>query len=105
MVYSIEELKTKITPIAQKYDIPAVYIFGSYARGDASDDSDVDVMIKREGSKIHGFIMGALYEDLLNSIGKGVDLLTEESLEQHETKNSTLQFHENLLKERVKIYG
>ena len=105
MVYSIEELKTKIEPIAQKYDISAVYIFGSYARGDASDDSDVDVMIKREGSKIHGFIMGALYEDLLDSIGKGVDLLTEESLEQHDTKNRTPWFYENLLKERVQIYG
>lgn len=105
MIYTIEELRKRITPIAQKYEIPAVYIFGSYARGNATDDSDVDVLFKREGSKIHGMVMGALYEDLLEGIGKGVDLLTEEALEQHDTKNKTPWFYENLLKERVKIYG
>ena len=105
MVYTIEELRRKIAPIARKYNIPAVYIFGSYARGDASDDSDVDVLFKREGSKIRGFIIGALYEDLCESIGKGIDLITEESLEQHDTKNRTPWFYENLLRERVKIYG
>ena len=105
MVYTIEELKRKITPIAQKYEIPAVYIFGSYARGDADDSSDVDVLFKREGSQIQGLIMGALYEDLAEGIGKGIDLLTEESLEQHDYKNKTPWFYENLQKERVKIYG
>ena len=105
MVYTVEELRRIITPIAQKYKIPSVYIFGSYARGDATEDSDVDVLFKREGSNIHGIMMGALYEDLCKSIGKGIDLLTEESLDQHDTKNSNPWFYENMLNERVKIYG
>jgi predicted nucleotidyltransferase len=105
MVYTIEGLKLKIAPIAQKYDIPAVYIFGSYARGDASDASDVDVMVKIEGSKIHGLIFVELYEDLQDSIGKKIDLLTEESLDQHDTRNIFPWFYDNLIKERVKIYG
>ena len=105
MIYTIEDLKIKITPIAKKYNITTVYIFGSYARGDASEESDVDIMIKREGSKIHGLIMGALYEDLFESIGKDVDLLTEESLEQHETKIKTPWLYENIIKRRLKIYG
>jgi hypothetical protein len=62
-------------------------------------------MIKREGSNVHGFVMGALYEELLINIGKKIDLLTEESLEQHEIKSRTPWFYENLLNERVKIYG
>lgn len=105
MVYTIEELKRKIEPIAEKYDIPAVYIFGSYARGEASDDSDVDVLFKREGSKIQGFVIGALYEELLECLGKGVDLVTEEALEQHDSRNRTPWFYESVQKERVKIYG
>jgi predicted nucleotidyltransferase len=104
MVYTIDELKEKITPIAKKYDIPVVYLFGSYARGDADANSDVDVLFKREGSKIRGFIMGALYEDLADSIGKNVDLLTLESLEQHDTKNTIPHFYHAVLNERVKIY-
>jgi len=105
MVYTIDELSRLITPIAEKYEIPAVFVFGSYARGDATDDSDVDIMFKREGSKIQGFVMGALYEELTGSIGKRLDLLTEEALEQYDAKSKTPWFYENLLKERVKIFG
>jgi predicted nucleotidyltransferase len=105
VVYTIDDLKRLIIPIAHKYDIPAVYIFGSYARGDATDESDVDVLFRREGSKIQGLVMGALYEDLLESIGKGIDLLTEEFLEQHNAQNRTPWFYESLLRERVKILG
>ena len=105
MVYTMEELRDRIAPIAREYEIPAVYIFGSYARGDATDCSDVDVLFKREGSKVRGMVMGAFYQDLSEGIGKGIDLLTEESLEQHDIKNKTPWFYENLLKERVKIYG
>jgi len=104
VIYSIEELKERIAPVAQKYSIPAVYIFGSYARGEATDDSDVDVLIKREGSKIHGFIMGALHNDLCAELKKNVDLVTTEALEQDDVLRRTPWLVENLLKERVAIY-
>lgn len=105
MVYTIDELSRLIIPIAKKYEITTVFLFGSYACGNATDDSDVDIMFKREGSKIQGFVMGALYEDLRKSIGKEIDLLTEESLEQHSAKEKTPWFYKNLLRERVKILG
>ena len=35
MIYSHEQLSRLVTPIAKKYHIPAVYLFGSYARGDS----------------------------------------------------------------------
>lgn len=105
MVYTIEELKQKITPIARKYNITAVYIFGSYARGEADADSDIDVLIKREGSIIHGWLMGELYEDLRECFGKSFDLLTVEALEQHDIQSENPSFYESLTKERVKIYG
>ena len=40
MIYTIEEIRRIITPIAKKYRLPAVYLFGSYARGDATETSD-----------------------------------------------------------------
>lgn len=65
MIYSIDEIKQIIAPIAYKYSIPVVYLFGSYARGEATDSSDVDVLIDCEGSAIKGlFDLGALYNDL-----------------------------------------
>ncbi len=47
-VYTIEEIKKLIYEIFKKYGIEKAYIFGSYARGEAKQDSDVDIMIKKE---------------------------------------------------------
>jgi predicted nucleotidyltransferase len=104
MVYTIEELKSIIAPIALKYQIPAVYLFGSYARGDATDDSDVDILIQRTGSSIKGIVMGGLYNDLQESIKKEVDLVTVESLSQYADRRGAKRFAGNLLKERKIIY-
>ncbi|MDR1620013.1 MAG: nucleotidyltransferase domain-containing protein, partial [Clostridiales bacterium] len=97
MIYTLDELKRKIAPIARKYDIPAVYVFGSYARGEATDESDVDLLISRQGSKIVSlFDLGALYNDLNEELGIGLDLVTEDSLSQDDVKRRTPQFSENL---------
>ena len=36
-IYSIDDLKRIITPIAEKYQVANVYLFGSFARGDYDD--------------------------------------------------------------------
>ena len=105
MTFSIDELKQKITPIAQKYDLRAVYLFGSYARNEATEQSDVDILVDRAGSKIKGmFDMGALYEELSASVGKQIDLVTMQTLEQQSTRERTPLFVSNVEAERVKIY-
>ena len=45
--YSIEELKKIIVPIAVKYHISKVYLFGSFARGDYNELSDIDLRIEK----------------------------------------------------------
>jgi predicted nucleotidyltransferase len=105
VVYTLGKLEQKIAPIAQKYDVPAVYIFGSYARNQATDDSDVDVLINRKGSKlVTMFDLGAFYNDLNESLDKTLDLVTEDALTQDEVKRGTPWFLDNLQRERVKIY-
>lgn len=105
MVYSIDELKERIVPVAEKYHLRAVYLFGSYARNEATDDSDVDVIIDREGSRVRSlFDMGGLYNDLCESIGKNVDLVTTQTLEQESTQNRTPWFVNTLQAEMMKIY-
>lgn len=105
MIYTIDELRKRIVPITQKYKIPAVYLFGSYARNEATDKSDVDILIDREGSAIRGmFDMGVLYIELRESIGKEIDLVTIQTLRQKSTKNRTPWFVDNLEKDMVKLY-
>lgn len=104
MVYSMEQLKQKIIPVAVKYNLPVVYIFGSYARNEATDDSDVDILIDRTGSVVKGMVIGELYNDLCSIIDKEIDLVTTATLEQESTKSQTPWFVENLKKERVILY-
>ena len=46
--YTIDEIKNIVTPIAEKYQIAQVYLFGSFARGDFDEQSDIDIRIDRK---------------------------------------------------------
>lgn len=106
MIYTTDEIKRRITPIAEKYRLNAVYLFGSYARNEATERSDVDVLIDRTGSTVNNlFDMGGLYNDLCEGIEKEIDLLTTDALEQESTKRRTPWFIDDVRTEMMKIYG
>ena len=106
MVYTIEQLKERIAPVALKYGLPAVYLFGSYAKGEATEASDVDILVDKTGTEIKGlFAVGGLYNDLSEALGKQIDLVTTSALEQESTRERTPWFYENLNNEKVRIYG
>ena len=106
MIYTIDQLKERVAPVAQKYGLTAIYLFGSYAKGEAAEDSDVDILVDKTGAALRGmFLMGGLYADLSKAIGKKIDLVTTGALEQDCTKERTPWFYENVNKEKVKIYG
>lgn len=51
--YSVDELRAIVAPIAKKYGVRKVYVFGSIARGDYNENSDYDFYI--ELSETWGF--------------------------------------------------
>ena len=60
-VYSLKEIKRIIKPILNKYGISDIYLFGSYARGEAKYNSDIDIYcdkgnIKWEGKHKVGYL-------------------------------------------------
>ena len=102
-VYTLDEIAERITPVAKKYNIPKVYIFGSYARGEANPDSDVDLMI--EVGNLRGLeVIGAL-EEFKNALNKPVDLITTRSLTQERAQKYSKVFIDNLENDRRLIYG
>ena len=105
MIYSIDELRKRISPVAEKYDLRAVYLFGSYARNEATESSDIDILIDRTGSKVKSlFDLGGLYNDLCASVGSEVDLITTYALTQDGENDRTPYLTENIMRERVSIY-
>ena len=106
MVFTIDEIRERVTHVDQKYALKAVNVFASYARNEATAESDIDILVDRTGSTIKGmFDMGNLYNDLRESIGKEIDLVTTHTLDQHSTRHRIPMFVENLQAERIQVYG
>ena len=104
--FDLDRIKTLVAPVAKRHHLRSVYVFGSYARNEASEDSDVDLLIDREGSSVHGiFGMSALLDEFRETLGKDVDLVTLQSLKQESTVRNNAAFIKNVMEERVKVYG
>ena len=93
---SQNEIKNAVYTIAPKYGIESVYLFGSYARGDADEDSDFDF-------RIVGGNFRSLYDliafrlELEDTLGREVDVV--------QTKNMRDSFYRVIKDEEVLVYG
>ena len=94
-IMTIGEIKTRISPIIKKHKIKNVYLFGSYARGEANKNSDVDIYCD-SGDIKSLWDLSAFKEELRQALGKDVDVVTTES-KMHS------YFKEQLDKDKIKI--
>ncbi len=74
-VLTIKQIKDKIKPVIQKYNITEVYLFGSYARGEATRSSDVDIYCDK-GNIRDMYSLIDFQEELKAALGKSVDVVT-----------------------------
>lgn len=94
IVYTIEDIKKISVPVAQKYGVKKLALFGSYARGEQVRNSDVDFLIEKgdiKGLQFCGFI-----NNLEDELGVHVDILTYQSL-----KNSLIA---DIIEDEVVLY-
>ena len=73
MLLSIDEIKHRIAPICKQYDVSRAYLFGSYARGEATESSDVDIRIDKGYSrKLQGLLDVSNWLSWTLSAGKSI---------------------------------
>jgi predicted nucleotidyltransferase len=95
-IYTIEQIKERITPVARNHGVSRVMLFGSYARGEATEDSDVDLHVWC--GNIRGlFALSGFRLDLVDALGKEVDLVTHGGMRK--------KFYERIKGDEVQIYG
>ena len=93
-VYTIDEIKQIAGPIFDKAGfVKEAYIFGSYARGEADADSDIDFMLKI--NKPLGSYFYGLYVPLEDEFGKDVDVLTEDEYEKLRYRKKLVKIYES----------
>lgn len=95
-IYTLDEIKSIANPIARRYNIAALYLFGSYARGEATSLSDLDFRVDR-GGVTDLLELGGLYSDLESGFDKKLDVLTTQML--------SLAFLDSIRREEVLIYA
>ncbi len=95
MCYTINEIKYKANPIAKSYGIRRMGLFGSYARGEAGDDSDVDLFIEK--GKLKSLIQYFMFiRELEQALQCHVDVVT--------TEIEDKQFLAEIMREGVILY-
>jgi predicted nucleotidyltransferase len=72
----MEEIRAAIIPIAQKYSVKSIAIFGSYARGEAEMKSDIDLHLIDTAEQWGYFKLLSFRQDLETCLGVNVDVLT-----------------------------
>jgi len=70
----MKDLSDKIIPVLLKYGVKKAALFGSYARGDQDEKSDVDILIEPPDGM--GLAIVRLRRDLEKSLDKKVDLVS-----------------------------
>ena len=104
--YTLHEIQEVVSRLAKQYGAKRVYLFGSYARGTATEESDIDLLVDTTGTSLTSLLaLGALYCDLEDALKKPIDLITSSSLEQRAQMPSDLDFRKTVMEERVKLYA
>ena len=95
-ILTTEQIRMCCKEILDAYQVEYCYLFGSYAKGKATEQSDVDLLIS---TKEKGLRFYEIAERLRESLHKKVDLLDAKQLVNNET------LIDEMLKEGIKIYG
>ena len=75
----IESHRAEIRTLAERHGLHDVRVFGSMARGDADETSDIDLLVTLPPGRT-GLALGALLMDAQDLLGRRVEVVTERSL-------------------------
>lgn len=77
---SVKSITKLIADYFKGQPVIKAWLFGSFARGEQTNDSDVDILIDLDRDKNVGWGFFGMYEDLKELLGRDVDLVTTQSL-------------------------
>lgn len=95
-VFTIKDIISLVKPIAEKYKVNEIYLFGSYARGEADENSDLDFLVFG-GENFKFTMIFSLAEELRMVLKKDVDVFEINEI------NKDSNFYNRIKRERLLI--
>jgi len=96
-VLSFLTIKENISKIAKNYDIEKVYLFGSYVKGQAKENSDVDLYME---SGLYGLEYFEFVEELRENLKKKVEVLSNKTVQEYSKIDEEIKKSGALIYER-----
>ena len=94
-MYTVDEIKKKATPIAEEYGVKSLKLFGSYAKGQNNEDSDIDFIVNK--GKMETLFQYISFVNRLEEVfGCHVDVVSTEIEDQN--------FINNINKDSILLY-
>lgn len=95
-IFTITDIKALVKPIAEKYNVDEIYLFGSYARDEADQNSDLDFLVFG-GQNFKLTMIFSLAEELRAILNKKVDVFEINEI------NQDSEFYKTIMKERLRV--
>jgi len=97
-IYNFEEIKSILLPIFMASAVRQAVLFGSYAKGQATDKSDIDIVIDSNGELLNINFYGLL-DEITERLNKNIDLFEISEIKQNSTIYEAIQSEGVLLYE------
>lgn len=95
-IFTTKDIVNLVKPIAEKYKVKEIYLFGSYARGEATESSDLDFLVFG-GKNFKLTMIFSLAEELREILKKDVDVFEITEI------NKDSDFYHTIMKERLLV--
>lgn len=91
----ISTIRQAIIPIARSYGVKRIYLFGSYAKGTANEQSDIDLLVEK-GKPLSLLKLSGMRQSVQEALNLSVDLMT--------TAGITEDFHKEIKDTEILLY-
>ena len=95
-IYTVSELRDTLNPVFAQYGVRSAVLFGSYSKGQATERSDVDLLVD---SGLRGLAFFGLLESVVTALDVPVDMIDVMQLERGSLIDREIR------KSGVQIYG
>lgn len=95
MIYTVDDIRRVLRPVLNSHNVKKAVLFGSYVKGEATENSDVDLLVD---SGLRGLRFVGMIEDIRQALNKDVDVFDIT----HITPNSKI--YSEINKDGVTIY-